>query len=96
MGLFKNDDDEFRFNDASTHEGHLRQNGELTWFCNETVIMRSHKCIKCKTITNLGLVNKQNVFVLRFYDPVNPTESCRERSVCQTTLSLARISPQRC
>ena len=22
------DDDEFRFNDASTHEGHLRQNGE--------------------------------------------------------------------
>ena len=21
------DDDEFRFNDASTHEGHLRQNG---------------------------------------------------------------------
>ena len=29
-------DDEFRFNDASTHEGHLRQNGELTWFCSET------------------------------------------------------------
>ena len=22
------DDDEFRFNDASTHEGHLRQSGE--------------------------------------------------------------------
>ena len=35
------DDDEFRFNDASTHEGHLRQNGELTWFCNETIIMMS-------------------------------------------------------
>ena len=34
----EDDDDEFRFNDASTHEGHLRQNGELTWFCNETVI----------------------------------------------------------
>ena len=47
------DDDEFRFNDASTHEGHLRQNGELTWFCNETIIMISHKCIKCKTRTNL-------------------------------------------
>ena len=46
------DDDEFRFNDASTHEGHLRQNGELTWFCNETIIMISHKCIKCKTRTN--------------------------------------------
>ena len=36
------DDDEFRFNDASTHEGHLRQNGELTWFCSETIIMISH------------------------------------------------------
>ena len=46
------DDDEFRFNDASAHEGHLRQNGELTWFCNETIIMISHKCIKCKTRTN--------------------------------------------
>ena len=33
--LDDDDDDEFRFNDASTHEGHLRQNGELTWFCNE-------------------------------------------------------------
>ena len=48
-----NDDDEFRFNDASTHEGHLRQNGELTWFCSETIIMIRHKCIKCKTRTNL-------------------------------------------
>ena len=48
-------DDEFRFNDASTHEGHLRQNGELTWFCSETIIMVSHKCIKCKTRTNLKI-----------------------------------------
>ena len=48
-------DDEFRFNDASTHEGHLRQNGELTWFCSETIIMISHKCIKCKTRTNLKI-----------------------------------------
>ena len=40
-GLDDDDDDEFRFNDASTHEGHLRQNGELTWFCNETIIMMS-------------------------------------------------------
>ena len=45
-------DDEFRFNDASTHEGHWRQNGELTWFYNEMIIMISHKCIKCKTRTN--------------------------------------------
>ena len=50
--LFK-DDDEFRFNDTSTHEGHLRQNGELTWFCNDMIIMISHKCIRCKTRTNL-------------------------------------------
>ena len=35
-------DDDFRFNDASTHEGYLRQNGELTWFRNETVIMMSY------------------------------------------------------
>ena len=49
----REDDDEFRFNDASTHEGHLRQNGELTWFCSETIIMIRHKCIKCKTRTNL-------------------------------------------
>ena len=48
------DDDEFRFNNASTHEGHLRQNGELTWFCNEMIII-SHKCIKCKTKTNLKI-----------------------------------------
>ena len=41
------DDDEFRFNDASTHEGHLRQNGELTWFCNETIIMISHNPVFC-------------------------------------------------
>ena len=49
------DDDEFRLNDASTHEGHLRQNGELTWFCSETIIMISHKCIKCKTRTTLKI-----------------------------------------
>ena len=52
---FTDDDDEFGFNDASTHEGHLRQNGELTWFYNETVIMISHICIKCKTRTNLKI-----------------------------------------
>ena len=40
------DDDEFRFNDTSTHEGHLRQNGVLTWFYNETAITISHICIQ--------------------------------------------------
>ena len=49
------DDDEFRFNDASPHEGHLRQNGKLTWFCDETAIKISHICIKCKTRTNLKI-----------------------------------------
>ena len=46
------DDDEFRFNDASTHEGHLRQNGELTWFCNETVIMISHNLHESSLLLN--------------------------------------------
>ena len=53
--LSRPDDDEFRFNDASIHEGHLCQNGELTWFCNETIIMISHICIKCKIRTNLKI-----------------------------------------
>ena len=39
------DDDKFRFNNASTHKGHLRQNGVLTWFCNETAIMISHSIL---------------------------------------------------
>ena len=47
------DDDEFRFNDASTHEGHLRQNGVLTRVFNETSMIRSHICRKCKTRLNL-------------------------------------------
>ena len=29
------DDDEFRFNDTSTHEGHLHQNDISTWFVME-------------------------------------------------------------
>ena len=38
--------DEFRFNDASTHEGHLRHNGVLSWFSNETAVMISNICKK--------------------------------------------------
>ena len=30
----------------STQEDHLRQNGVLTWFCNEMAIMISHICMK--------------------------------------------------
>ena len=40
------DDDEFRFNEASTHEGHLHQNSISTWFCNEMAIMVSYACMK--------------------------------------------------
>ena len=35
------------------------------------------------------------LFVLWFYDPVNPIGSCRVRSVCLTTLLLDRLSPPR-
>ena len=37
--LAGDDDDDDEFNDASTHEGRLRQNGVLTRFCNETSMM---------------------------------------------------------
>ena len=33
------------------------------------------------------------LFVLRFYDPVNPMGSCRARSVYLTTRLLDRLSP---
>ena len=33
------------------------------------------------------------LFVLRFYDPVNPMGSCRARSVYLTTRLLGRLSP---
>ena len=39
---FEDDGDEFRFNDASTDEGHFRLNSELTWFCNVSAIMMSY------------------------------------------------------
>ena len=47
------DDDEFRFNYASTHESHLRQNGVLTWYCNKRAIIIIRK--KCKNRTNLKI-----------------------------------------
>ena len=34
-----------------------------------------------------------SLFVLRFYGPVNPTGSCRARSVYLTTHLLGRLSP---
>ena len=44
--VFCIDDNEFKFNDASTHEGHLPPNGILIWFGIETAIMISHRCMK--------------------------------------------------
>ena len=62
VSFTRRDDDEFRFNDASTHEGHLRQNGILTRVFNETSMLISHICIKCKTRTNFIKI-KQLYFV---------------------------------
>ena len=36
---------------------------------------------------------KGDLFVLRFYGPVNPMGSCRARSVYLTTRLLGRLSP---
>ena len=36
---------------------------------------------------------KRDLFVLRFYGPVNPMGSCRARSVYLTTRLLGRLSP---
>ena len=35
----------------------------------------------------------EDLFVLRFYGPVNPMGSCRARSVYLTTRLLGRLSP---
>ena len=42
--IYKNDD-VFGFNDASTHEGHLHQNGILTLFSIGRAVMVSYLCI---------------------------------------------------
>ena len=45
-----------------------------------------HNISKCKEYFD-------ELFVLRFYGPVNPMGSCRARSVYLTTRLLARLSP---
>ena len=40
--------------------------------------------------------NVGNLFVLRFYGPVNPMGSCRAQSVYLTTRLLGRLSPLSC
>ena len=44
-------------------------------------------------ISNSPAVQKIRLFVLRFYDLVNPTGSCRAWSVFPTTRLLGRLSP---
>ena len=58
-----NDDDEFRFKDLSTHEGHLLQNGILIWFCNETAIMMSFMCKSACKSTVEGIFE---LFILQY------------------------------
>ena len=38
-------------------------------------------------------IDIDHLFVLRFYGPVNPVNSCQARSVYLTTLLLGRLSP---
>ena len=48
--FFQGDDDKFRFNDTSTYEGHLCQNGVQTWFCNGMSIMMSYSQDENRTV----------------------------------------------
>ena len=43
--IVDDDDDELGFNDASTHEGHLCQNGIFTCFSIERAVMVSHQVV---------------------------------------------------
>ena len=61
MMMMMND---FRFNDASTHDGHLRQNGVLTWFCNETDIMISHLVLWVYPLLSRVISFRINIFIL--------------------------------
>ena len=58
--------------------------GYRTLACNYRSV--SLTCVSCKLFRN-------NLFVLRFYDPVKPMGSCRARSVYLTTRLLGRLSP---
>ena len=44
------DYDEFRFNITSTHEGHLHQNGELSWFYLLTWVPRTRLIPVCTSV----------------------------------------------
>ena len=52
------DDDELGFNDVSTHEGHLRQNGIFTCFSIERAVMVSHQ-----------VVDKDSHIITNYTDP---------------------------
>ena len=49
------------------------------------------RLISCLDLSDFLML--MNLFMLRFYGPVNPMGSCRARSVYLTTRLLGRISP---
>ena len=56
---------------------------------------QKHPCTAKRTISSKKMLYAIffNLFVLRFYGPVNPMGSCRARSVYLTTRLLGRLSP---
>ena len=67
----------------------------LTWYlinCHLFELKKIH-AIQIIIVTNFVLVSSVDLFVLRFYGPVNPMGSCRAWSVYLTTLLLGRFSP---
>ena len=61
-------------------------------FYDLCVERQSHSGFSLQTLKSLsGLYNNILLFVLRFYGPVNPTGSCRARSVYLTTRLLGRL-----
>ena len=52
-----------------------------------------HVCTHSKLKQSQDLHDVKNLFVLRFYGPVNPRGSCRARSVYLTTRLLGRLGP---
>ena len=60
--------------------------------CAETQTLLCHM-YKAIFVSKSRVCNSSNLFVLRFYGPVNPMGSCRARSVYLTTRLLGRLSP---
>ena len=63
---------------------------EVFWPNQPNGVMSSQISLPNNTFTGQAW---QELFVLRFYGPVNPMGSCRARSVYLTTHLLGRLSP---